>query len=320
MPLRLDPEVIADLAAHRSELLAARASANDALQTLQRIAGHPNRALAEEAYGALDGVLDASFDVLAAAGRADRLTAHAEASRRRSSRPAELARRYVPDGSGRWWIWPAIGVSFAAVASVLSGLLLVAGVLVLLRAAGSLLFAGTPVDRRTPLDAIGRRLALTRQPVLAVWACLASHVLDAAVLGALSIHLLRTGAAQWSALPTVCTTAMLAGTLARVAPSQVAVIVGRSVWERVVRVAGTGTLLIVASFADGAGNVPLAAFAGAPAGAFGLWELGRMFLTRPGMELEWLRVMVRRTDGRAACLVTERPRPAAAAPRLRRVV
>jgi hypothetical protein len=194
------------------------------------------------------------------------------------------------------WTWIGMAISAMIAVAVATEAWAIAVLLLVTRICGSLWIGGGPSALQPPISANAEEGSSPyRSPSRAVWGCFTSHACDGAIIIACGIAIVRSHPAVAFVAP-VATAFMLVGTLARVAPAQVAVVVRRSSYERVVRLGG-----MLAGFVAGAvlGNQPAAAvlLAVAPSGLFGLWELVRMLSTVHSYEIASLYVAGFGRDG-----------------------
>ena len=180
----------------------------------------------------------------------------------------------------RYYTWVGLSLSLGIAISAVGRQFGLAALLLVCRVVGSIFVGGGPLTIRPPIDDIAERR--TREVYgsapRAVWGCVASHVCDAVILFACGVGI-AAERPYISLVVAACACVALIGTLARVAPAQVAVVVHRSSWERFIRLGG----LLVGFLLAAMGTLPdtqAVLVAGLPAGAFGLAEFARMILSQ----------------------------------------
>jgi hypothetical protein len=215
--------------------------------------------------------------------------------------------------------WTPVGVALSLVAGVLvlTGAWAAAALVLVLRVTGSVLLGGGPQALVPPIDtAVHGPVTVVGTPREAgrlVGGCIAAHLLDALVLMAGAAHL-ASGDDAWGALLVGCCVAtMLGGTLTRVAQSEVAIFIGRSPWERVVRIGGNVAGLLAAALGLEVLGVSGLALAGVPAAAFGAYEWWHCRRVRTTRQLRRFLIAAEDSRGRYVS-VTMDDRGAGAAP------
>jgi hypothetical protein len=212
------------------------------------------------------------------------------------------ARREPPHAA--LWTWVGISISALICVSISLGSWIVAASLLLIRVTGSLFFGGGPAAFRAPLDPVAAHETnkAYANPNRAVWVCLSSHLCDAAICLSASWYLLGLNQ-TYGFIGTVCTAALLAGTLARIAPAQVGIVSKRSPWERPIRLGGISLGLLTAAL----GAPAVGAFiTTAVAGTFGLFEIVKASVLVNNNSIMALHIVGYNGDGAVVSNVTYR--------------